>query len=133
MATLRVIAIVEDDESVRRALSSLMRSSGYAVHTYSCAEDFLGSLYFHVTECLITDFNLPVMNGADLFLHVREKGAQLPVILISGRLDNPLIDRANFAGAFDVLRKPFFGADLLDLVQAGLGRGRVGRNAQLCR
>jgi FixJ family two-component response regulator len=127
MGKADVIAIVEDDESVRRAASSLLRSFGYKVYTYSCGEDFLRSLYFNVTDCLITDLNLPTMSGMELCFRVREKEAAIPIILMSANRDTAGIEKIRRTGTCRVLTKPFDASCLLDLILSSLS-SKVGRN-----
>lgn len=121
MTRLPVIAVVDDNASIRQAMTSLMRSHGYAVYTFSCAEDFLHSLYFEVTECLIADVHMPRMSGMELYLQVREKDARLPVILMSAACDDQTIRNAKLASPCRILAKPFDDARLIDSIVSALG------------
>jgi FixJ family two-component response regulator len=118
MAQLRAVAVVEDDDSLRQAVSSLVRASGYAVDSYACAEDFLRSREFKATQCLVTDVNLPNMSGIDLLLRVRQLGARMPVILISAVPEIAALDAMRHAGGYRFLLKPFDGAALLELIRS---------------
>ncbi len=115
-----VIAVVDDDASIRQAITSLIRSHGYAVYTFSCAEDFLHSLYFEVTQCLITDVHMPHMSGMELYLQVQEKDARIPVILMSASCDDQNIRNARLSSTCRVLAKPFDDARLLDSIEHAL-------------
>jgi FixJ family two-component response regulator len=116
-----VIAVVDDDASIRRSMSSLMRSRGYIVYTFAGAEDFLHSLYFGVTECLITDVQMPKMNGIQLLFRVHKKDPRIPVILMSGAFRQHDVE-----GACDLLVKPFDDSSLLASIANALNRRRRG-------
>jgi FixJ family two-component response regulator len=110
------IAIVDDDASIRRALSRFVRSLKLQVETYASAIDFLQrfeSFPGEHPDCLILDLRLPVMNGLEL--QTRLAGSQIPIIFISAHDDAGARDKALAAGALAFLRKPF---DLEVLVQS---------------
>ncbi|WP_179402800.1 response regulator transcription factor [Burkholderia guangdongensis] len=116
-----VIAVVDDNESVRQAIGGFVRSCGYFAYTFPSAEAFLHSLYFDVTECLITDLDMPAMSGVELIHQVRDKDARIPVILISASHDEPDVRQAELAGWCRVLPKPFDGSCLLESIVRALG------------
>jgi FixJ family two-component response regulator len=118
---LRVIAIIDDDESVRFALHSLLRSLGFDAAIYASAEDFLGSRRAAETACLIADVRMPGMSGFDLQRGLLAEGFELPTIFISA-LDEPAVRRrASHAGAVAFLRKPLGETPLLSAVCTALG------------
>ena len=117
-----VIAVVDDDALIRQAMSSLIRSYGYIVYTFASGDEFLHSLYFSVTECLITDVQMPGMNGIELLGHVHRKDARIPVILTSASFEQNAV-----AGACGMLSKPFDDSSLLSSIIVALERRRQGR------
>jgi FixJ family two-component response regulator len=118
---VHVIAIIDDDESVRVALHSLLRSLGFGAAIYASAEDFLGSPGVAETACLIADVRMPGMSGFDLQRGLQAEGFTLPTIFISA-LDEPSIRRrASCAGAVAFLRKPLGETPLLSAVCTALG------------
>lgn len=118
---VHVIAIIDDDESVRLALHSLLRSLGFGAAIYASAEDFLGSRRVAETACLIADIRMPGMSGFDLQRGLLAEGFALPTIFISA-LDEPAARRrASRAGAVAFLRKPLVETPLLSAVCSALG------------
>ena len=106
------IAIVDDDEDVRVGLRSLLRSYGYAVDVYDCAQALLtaGPQNHH---CVITDLQMPGMSGIELLEQLRRDGKQLPVILMTAFPEAALRKRAFQNGASCFLSKPFEANELL--------------------
>jgi FixJ family two-component response regulator len=118
---VHVIAIIDDDESVRLALHSLLRSLGFGAAAYASAEDFLGSPRVAEMACLIADVRMPGMSGFDLQRGLVAEGFVLPTIFISA-LDEPAMRRrASRAGAVAFLRKPLGEQRLLSAVCTALG------------
>ena len=115
---MRFVAIVEDDESVRESLEGLLESAGYETILYPSGEDFLGSGRLCDIICLISDIGLPGMNGIELLRALRCRRPELPVIIITGRLEPNVLQAALDAGARHVFRKPLGGIDLLEAIAA---------------
>src|SRR5690348_11656860 len=115
-----VISIVDDDESIRLALNSLMRSLGYAARTFPSAEAFLRSGEVARTSCLICDIQMPSMSGLELQAHLTAHGHRLPVIFITAFPNDDVTASAERAGALLLLIKPFDHAALIDGVTAAL-------------
>lgn len=116
-----LIAIVEDDESLRLALVGLMRSLGYDGVGFESAEDFLAAEALERADCLVTDFQLPGINGLDLAARLGgERVRPLPVILVTARTEKSIDDRGEAAGLFCLLRKPFEADDLLSCIRRAL-------------
>jgi FixJ family two-component response regulator len=115
-----IISIVDDDSSVREALKDLIRAMGFAVETFSCAEDFLHSDVLAKTNCLITDMRMPGMSGLELHLRLLAMGTQVPMILITAFVDEKEKARALQAGVMGYLTKPFNEAELLARIGAAL-------------
>jgi FixJ family two-component response regulator len=110
------IYILDDDISVCRALSSLLKSHGYNVETFTRAEDFLTFKRPHVLSCLILDLRLTHMNGLIVQKKIAEQKRSIPVVFISGRGDIPTSVKAMKGGAVDFLSKPFKDKDLLEAI-----------------
>ena len=123
------VYIVDDDESLRRAVDSLCRSVGLRTSTYASAREFLAAEQGGMAGCLVLDVRLPGINGLDFQSQLAELGIHLPVILITGHGDIQMSVRAMKAGAVDFLSKPFRDQDLLDAVTAAIERDRKRRMA----
>ena len=124
-----IVYIVDDDESLRRAVGSLCRSVGLRTSTYASAREFLDAEQGEMAGCLVLDVRLPGLNGLDFQSQLAELGIHLPVILITGHGDIQMSVRAMKAGAVDFLSKPFRDQDLLDAVTAAIERDRKRRAA----
>jgi FixJ family two-component response regulator len=116
-----MISIVDDDSSVREALKDLIRSMGFSVATFACAEDFLGSDVLAQTGCLITDMRMPGMSGLELHMRLRDKGTPVPMILITAFADEKEKARALQAGFVGYLTKPFNESELLGRIRSAFG------------
>jgi FixJ family two-component response regulator len=111
------VYVVDDDDSIRRALQRLLRSVGYHAVTFDSAEEFLESASCSVEDCLVLDIRLPGMSGLDLQEKLASSGANHSVIFMTAH-DNPQWqERAKKAGALAYLRKPFGDQSLLDAIQ----------------
>jgi FixJ family two-component response regulator len=117
---LQIISIVDDDSSVRAATDNLLSSYGYAVYTFSSAEDFLRSPCLHSSSCIVADVQMPGMSGLDLLTAARSRGNRTPFIFITAFPDHSVRTRALKAGAAGFLEKPFFSATLIDCIDAVL-------------
>jgi CheY-like chemotaxis protein len=118
-----LILIVDDDESIREATKTLLRSAGYQVQTFASAERVLESGALEETECLILDVRMPGMDGLELQRRLNAEGVDVPVIFITAHDDAAVRRRAIEGGAINLLYKPFAAAELLETVQAS-ARGR---------
>jgi FixJ family two-component response regulator len=123
-----VVFIVDDDISMREALSSLIRSIGLQVHTFASAQEFLDHPRPDAAACLVLDVRLPGLSGLDLQRELQRDDVRLPIIFITGHGDIPMSVRAMKAGAAEFLPKPFREEDLLDAIRLALERDRVARN-----
>jgi FixJ family two-component response regulator len=122
-----VVFIVEDDQSVRAALDSLMRSVGFKVLTYSSAREFLDSERPDVPGCLVLDVLLPGISGLELQRELVSANVRIPIVFITGHADVPATVQAMKAGAVEFLTKPFRDQELLEAVRLGIERDRVFR------
>lgn len=107
MTAAPLIAIVDDDPSMRMAIMRLVRSLGHEARGFASAEDFLQSADLGDAACVITDIQMPGMSGIELQRHLAVHRTGLPVILITARTEADLEARARASGAFCFLRKPF--------------------------
>ena len=116
------VSIVDDDESVREAIKSLLRSVGFAVEAFASGQEFLNSDYQHNTECLILDVRMPGMSGLQLHEQLICAECKIPVIFITAHLsDTDAKTRALQSGAIDFLIKPFSEEALLNDIYKALG------------
>ena len=125
-----MVFVIDDDESIREALKSLIRSVGLSVQTFASAQDFLESSRPDVPSCLILDVRMPGLSGLDLQRDLAEGNIHIPIIFITGHGDIPMSVRAMKAGAVEFLTKPFRDQDLLDAIQQALERDRQVRSQQ---
>jgi FixJ family two-component response regulator len=126
-----LITIVDDDESVREALQSLIKSVGLRAEVFTSAEDFLASSRWRETACLILDVRMPGMGGLELQRRLTESNYHIPVIFITAHGDEEMRRRALAADAVEFLSKPFCEDALLNAVRAALndaGEARGGGN-----
>jgi FixJ family two-component response regulator len=121
------VFVVDDDESVREALGSLVRSAGLGVATYATAQDFLAGPRADGPSCLVLDVQLPGLSGLDLQRCMAEVNLEIPIIFITGHGDVPTSVQAMKAGAVEFLTKPFGDADLLTAIQEAIKRDRTTR------
>jgi FixJ family two-component response regulator len=115
-----VISIVDDDQHVRAAIKSLIRSLGYAAISFQSADDFLNSGRIEEVSCLVTDIQMPGKSGLDLLRQLRAFGYQTPVIFVTA-LPERFRDECSKAGAAAFLGKPFRDEALEECLVVALG------------
>ena len=120
-----VVFIVDDDASVRGALSSLIRSIGLRVEAFGSAPEFFAAKRPDAACCLILDVRLPGVSGLDFQAELTKAKIEIPIIFITGHGDIPMSVKAMKAGAVEFLTKPFRDQDLLDAVQVALERAQA--------
>lgn len=120
MPVERRVSIVEDDESLRLALVGLVRSLGHAAHGFESAEAFLESPSPALSDCVITDIQMPGLSGIDLKLALAGVGNHIPVIMITARTEAALHERAMASGAICLLKKPFEPDSLIGCLEKAL-------------
>lgn len=125
-----VLLVVDDDESVRRALRRLLTVSGYVVETFASATELLAREPLTGAGCLILDVQLPGLSGLDLHALLRSTGAEKATVFVTGHGDIPTSVRAMKGGAVDFLTKPVNDAELLEAVERALARDRQAREDQ---
>lgn len=123
-----MVFVVDDDLSVREALSSLIRSVGLSVETFASAKEFLQFQRPDVPVCLVLDVRMPGLSGLELQRELAQAGQRVPIIFITGHGDIPMTVRAMKAGAVDFLPKPFRDQDLLDAIAHSLERDGAARH-----
>ena len=114
------VAVIDDDESLRNAISSLLRSVGMRVSTFATADLFLNRAVLGDTDLIITDIHMPGMSGIELKDRLDDLDCQVPVIMITAKTEQNLLDRARASGAYSVFRKPFDTDDLLNTIEQAL-------------
>src|ERR671918_321016 len=125
-----IIFVVDDDPSIRDALTSLLRSVGLRVETFESARAFLTRQPSDVPGCLVLDVRLPGLSGLDLQRELAAAQITMPIIFITGHGDIPMTVQAMKAGAVEFLTKPFRDQDLLDAIHQALERDRKTREAR---
>ncbi len=111
-----IVYVVDDDESMRESLDSLIRSMGFRVSVFASAAEFLNAPREDAPSCLILDVRLPGLSGLDLQGELNRAGVDVPIIFITGHGDIPMTVKAMKAGAVEFLTKPFREQDLLDAI-----------------
>jgi FixJ family two-component response regulator len=119
-----IVFVIDDDASMRAALSSLIRSVGLRVEVFASAPDFLATKAKRIDRpsCLILDVRLPGVSGLDFQAELAKTNSVIPIIFITGHGDIPMSVKAMKGGAVEFLTKPFRDQDLLDAVQVALER-----------
>ena len=121
------VLVVDDDASVREALSDLFQSVGLHVEVFASTQEFLKNRRSEGPGCLVLDVRLPGKSGLDFQQELNAANINLPIVFLTGHGDIPMTVRAMKAGAVEFLTKPFREQDLLDAVQSALERDRVNR------
>src|SRR5271154_5631099 len=126
---LPTVFIIDDDASLRTALSSLFRSVGLQVKALASAPEFLQMRLPEGPTCLVLDVRLPGLSGLDFQAELNKANIQIPIIFMTGHGDIPMTVQAMKAGAVEFLPKPFRDQDMLDAVQVGLEQDRKRRKS----
>jgi FixJ family two-component response regulator len=121
------VFVVDDDASVREALSALLRSAGWNAQVFGSAQEFLARPPPDLPGCLVLDVRLPGLSGLDLQSRMAEIDLDIPIVFITAHGDVPTSVRAMKAGAVEFLMKPFLDQDLLDAIGKAVERHRVTR------
>jgi FixJ family two-component response regulator len=120
-----VVFVVDDDDSLRESLETMIRFAGLRAETYACSQDFLGRPRAMVPNCLVLDVSLPDLGGLDLQDLIAAERADTSIIFITGSGDVRTTVRAMKAGAVEFLTKPFDDQVLLDAIRYAIERSRV--------
>lgn len=124
-----IVFVIDDDFSVRRALTNLIQSVGLDVESFGSAAELLKNKLPEVASCLVLDIRLPGLSGLDLQAELVKANIHIPIIFITGHGDIPMTVRAMKGGAIDFLTKPFRDQDLLDAVVSAIDKDRRRREA----
>ena len=124
------VHVIDDDVSVRDALSLMFPSIGLGVRTHASVQEFLDADSHDGPGCIVLDVRLPGISGLDFQSRRDGFGIQLPIVLMTGHGDVPMSVRAMKAGAVDFLPKPFRDQDMIDAVTAAIERDRERRAAE---
>jgi FixJ family two-component response regulator len=122
-----IVFVVDDDPSMRVALTNLFRSMDLRVEVFGSASEFLRTKLPDIASCLVLDIRLPGVNGLDFQSRLAEADINIPIVFITGHGDIPMSVQAMKAGAIDFLTKPFRDQDMLDAVTRALERDRTRR------
>ena len=128
--TESTIFVIDDDPSVRKSLSRLLRSVGYAVETFSSAEQFLSRESFNGMGCIILDVQMPGRSGMDLQIELSKAQYSLPIVFITGHGDIPMGVEAMKRGAVHFLTKPFDDKELIAAIREGIEKDRKAKVEQ---
>ena len=122
-----IVFVVDDDDSVRQAITSLVSSVGLRVQAFATAREFLRHVRPDAPACAVLDVRLPDLSGLELQRELAQEGRRIPVVFITGHGDVPMSVQAMRAGAVEFLTKPFRDEQLLDAIQQAIDRDRVER------
>lgn len=122
MSDRPLIHVVDDEESVRRSASFLLKTSGYAVRTWESGTAFLKEVRHAETGCILLDVRMPEMDGLEVQQQLNERGVMMPVIVLTGHGDVGIAVKAMKAGAVDFLEKPFATDALEDSIRRAFER-----------
>jgi FixJ family two-component response regulator len=130
-----IVFVVDDDDSVRKALDRLLRIKGYRVATFASAEEFLGEPLEMAVGCLVLDLQLPGLDGLELQKSLFERGVSLPIVFVTGHGTIPTAIRAVKSGAMGFLTKPFSETELIVEIENALAvcRNQFAERAELER
>jgi FixJ family two-component response regulator len=124
-----IVFVIDDDVSMRRALTNLFQSVGLEVQVFGSAPEMLQSKLPDVASCLVLDIRLPGVSGLDFQTELAKANIHIPIIFMTGHGDIPMTVRAMKGGAVDFLTKPFRDQDMLDAVVTAIERDRKSREA----
>ena len=126
-----IVLVVDDDQSMRVALTYLFRSMNLNVEVFASAPELLQAKLPDVPSCLVLDIRLPGVSGLDFQDNLAKAGIHIPIVFMTGHGDVPMSVRAMKAGAVDFLTKPYRDQDMLDAVTRALERDRKRREGEM--
>ena len=126
MAGKPLVAVVDDDPSIRNATHDLLRSAGFSAVTFKDAESFIASESRATAACLVADMRMPGMTGLELYEALVASGNVLPTVLITAHPEEMAKSRAREAGITCYLSKPFTPEELLACVRESLAKSQAG-------
>ena len=116
-----LIAVVDDDPSVRTGMRRMLRAHGFAVEVYESASQFLAALSTRIPDCVLLDLHMPGRDGFDVLEALRKRPGPLPVIVVTADCNPAIVSRARSAGAARCFSKPVDAAMLIDAVREAVG------------
>lgn len=122
MTDRKLIHIIDDEESIRKSTSFLLKTAGYAVETWASGTAFLAAVKQAAHGCVLLDIRMPDMDGLDVQQALAQRGVSMPVVIMTGHGDVAIAVRAMKAGAVDFLEKPFERAALLTAIDAAFAQ-----------
>ncbi len=124
------VFVVDDDPDIRSSIALLMKSVRLRTQTFAAADEFLAAYLPDQPGCLLLDVRMPGMSGLGLQTLLAERGAEVPIVFLSGHGDIPMALRAVRAGALDFLEKPFRDQTLIDAVRVALAEDEARRRTR---
>lgn len=115
-----LIAVVDDEEPVRKALNRLLRSAGFGVETFASGDEFLRTLSDHTPDCVVLDLHMPSTSGFEVQQHLTQMPVPVPTVIITGHDSPECRDRALRSGAREFLRKPVDVHQLFEAIQRAI-------------
>ena len=125
-----IVFVIDDDPSMRKALTNLFRSVDLRAEVFGSAREWLETKLPEVASCLVLDIRLPGPSGLDFQAELAKTNIQIPIIFMTGHGDIPMTVKAMKAGAVDFLTKPFRDQDMLDAVAVAIERDRTRRKEE---
>jgi FixJ family two-component response regulator len=122
MSLRPLVAVIDDDISVRESVPNLLQQAGFGVHAFASAEAFLRADVADATNCLVLDVGLPGMSGPELQQELVRRGNRVPIVFITAKDDKSVESRLLAAGVVACLFKPFSDTALIEAVEAALGK-----------
>jgi FixJ family two-component response regulator len=119
---VQTVFVIDDDASIRKSLSRLLRSADYTVETFPSAEEFLRRDHFDGVGCILLDVKMPGLSGIDLQEELSKADYHMPIIFITGHGNIPMSVQAMKKGAVDFLTKPFDSKELLQTIENAIGK-----------
>lgn len=124
------VYLVDDDPHVRKAVSRLLRYSGFDVAAFASPREFLEACDPETGACVVLDMAMPELTGLDIQAELGSREPDLPIVFLTGRADVPMTVRAMKQGAAEFLTKPVYDADLVAAVRNAIAKGRIARKAR---
>ena len=125
----RIVHLIDDDEDVRRAVAFMLGTTGLAVRVYESASAFLAQDGRGLSGCIVSDVRMPGVDGLGLMRALKERGQDIPVVIMTGHADVPLAVEAMKGGAVDFIEKPFSDDVMLAAVDKAMARFREASSA----
>lgn len=122
MSDKKLVHVVDDEDSIRRAVSFMLKTSGYQVETWSSGETFLKKVRQADQGCILLDVRMPEIDGLEVQRTLAERGVTMPIVIMTGHGDISIAIRAMKAGAVDFLEKPFEKAALTAAIEESFQR-----------